>query len=86
MRNHPVVAFLLDNPVSDLSNPDCLDFHVDWNKNPKKDRSVSFVILRPYTKSRSPHPVHWPFSLKLKTNLDERFAMLFLPMTLAVFL
>ena len=43
----PLVAFLLDNAVSDLSNPDCLDFHVGWNKNPQKDRSVSFIILGP---------------------------------------
>ena len=30
------------------------------------------------------HSVQWLFSLKLKTNLDERFAMLFLSMALAV--
>ena len=31
-----LVAFLLANPVSDLVNPDCLVFHVSWNKNLKK--------------------------------------------------
>ena len=36
------VAFLLDNPVLDVGNPDCLDIHVSWNKNPKNDRSVPF--------------------------------------------
>ena len=29
------IAFLLDNPVLDLGNPACLNFHVGWNKNPK---------------------------------------------------
>ena len=48
--NVTMVAFLLDNPVSDLSNPDCLDFHVRWNKNLKKDRPVSFIILDPSAK------------------------------------
>ena len=33
--NVTLVAFLLDNPVSDLFNPDCLGFYGSWNKNPK---------------------------------------------------
>ena len=36
-----VVTFLLHNSVSDLGNPDCLDFYVSWNKNLEKDQSVS---------------------------------------------
>ena len=40
--NKILVAFLLDHPVSDLGNPDCLDFQVSWNKNPKNDKSVLF--------------------------------------------
>ena len=31
------VAFLLSNPVSDLVNPDCLNFHFSWNENLKRD-------------------------------------------------
>ena len=30
-------SFLLENPVSDLGNPDCLASYVSWNKNPIKD-------------------------------------------------
>ena len=30
-----LVAFLLAKPLSDLDNPDCLDFPVSWNKNLK---------------------------------------------------
>ena len=32
-----LLASLLDDPVSDLGNPDCLDSQVSWNKNPKND-------------------------------------------------
>ena len=38
------VALLLDNPVLDLGNPDCLDLHVSWNKIPKKDLSAPFIF------------------------------------------
>lgn len=35
-----LVAFLFANLVSDLVNPDRLDFHVSWNKNLKKKGSI----------------------------------------------
>ena len=34
--NDNLVAFLLPNPVSELVNPDCLDFRLSWNENLKK--------------------------------------------------
>ena len=37
------VAFVLANSVSDVDNSGCLGFCVSWNKNPKNDRSVSFI-------------------------------------------
>ena len=46
-HSHKYVAFFLDNPVLDLGNLDRLDFYVSWNKNPKNDRSVPFIIHRP---------------------------------------
>ena len=42
------VGFLLDNPVTVLDNPDCLDFYASWNKNKKKDQNVPFIIPRPF--------------------------------------
>ena len=39
------VAFLFI--VSDLGNPDCLDFYVSWNKYWKNDQSVLFLIHPP---------------------------------------
>ena len=30
-------SVIKDSPVLDSGNSDSLDFHVSWNKNPKKD-------------------------------------------------
>ena len=37
------VAFLSDNPISNLGNPDCFASYVSWNKNIEK-KKVPFVI------------------------------------------